>query len=224
MSDVMSCKHARLAIGGDPRNLSAEVREHVAGCAACRKFLDETLGLEGRLEAALQLPLHRFRDDAARQPAPARRFALAASVLVALLVGGGAWLFRPQTALADEVVEHIRHEAGSWEQQRRLSPAEINAVLARAGLHFDSSMPVVYASPCPFRGHIAPHLVVQTEQGPITVMLLASEKLSRRQEFAEGGYAGVLLPAGDGSVAVLTRGGAVPQATEAAVLSAIRGR
>ncbi len=108
------------------------------------------------------------------------------------------------------------------EQQRRLGPGEIEAVLSKAGVHFDSSMPVVYASPCPFRGHVAPHLVVQTEQGPVTVMLLSHEKVSRRQEFAESGYEGVLLPAGEGSVAVLTRGGAVPQTTEAAVLSAIR--
>jgi hypothetical protein len=106
--------------------------------------------------------------------------------------------------------------------QRRLTPEEIGAVLARAGVNFDTALPVVYASPCVFRGHVAPHLVVQTEHGPVTVMLLANEKLARRQSFAEQGYEGVLLPAGEGSVAVLTRGGAVPQATEAAVLSAIR--
>lgn len=221
MSGVMDCRQARLAIGGDPRHLPAEVRLHVEGCAACRKFHDETLALETRLEAALQLPLHRFRGPA-RKPAPRQRFAIAASLMVAVLVGAGAWLFRPQSALADEVVAHIRDESGSWALERRLSPGEIDAVLSRAGLRFDTSMPVVYASPCVFRGHVAPHLVVQTEQGPVTVMLLSHEQVSRRQQFAEGGYAGVLLPAGEGSVAVLTRGGAVPQTTEAAVLSAIR--
>ena len=216
---ALDCMPVRRAIGGDPRNLPPDVREHVESCAACRKFHDETLAMETRLQAALELPLHHFREP---KHAPARRFALAASVLVALLVGGGAWLFRPQPALADEVMEHVRHEAGSWELQRPLSPEDIAAVLARAGLRFDSSMPVTYASPCPFRGHVAPHLVLQTEHGPVTVMLLANEKVERRQEFSEQGYVGVLLPAGEGSVAVLRRGGAVPQATEAAVLSAIR--
>jgi hypothetical protein len=221
MSGTLDCRHVRLAIGGDPRHLTSEVEQHLAGCPACRKFRDETLAMEARLEAALALPLHRFRPASAK-PAPARRFALAASVLVALLVGGGAWLFRPQPALADEVVEHVRHEAGSWATQRPLTPDEIGAVLARAGVRFDSSMPVTYASPCPFRGQIAPHLVVQTDQGPVTVMLLAREKLSARQRFAEEGYEGVLLPAGEGSVALLTRGGSVPATTEAAVLSAVR--
>ena len=65
-------------------------------------------------------------------------------------------------------------------------------------------------------------MVVQTEAGPVTVMLLAHEKVSRRQEFSEEGYSGVLLPAGEGSVAVLTRGGAVPQALESTLISAVR--
>ena len=56
----------------------------------------------------------------------------------------------------------------------------------------------------------------------MTVMLLSHEKLARRQSFAEEGYEGVLLPAGAGSVALLTRGGAVHETTEAAVLSAVR--
>lgn len=222
MSGVMECEHVRLAMGSDPRNLSAEVERHLGGCAACRKFRDETLMLEARIQAALELPLHRFRP--AKQPAPVRRFAMAASVLVALLVGGGAWFFRPQTALASEVAEHVRHESGSWALQRRLTTEEVAAVLARAGVSFDSSMPVVYASPCMLRGHVAPHLVVQTDKGPLTLMLLPGEKLSRRQEFSEGGLEGVLLPAGEGSVAVLTQGGAVGPTTEAALLSAIRWR
>ena len=222
MSGVIDCRQARLAIGADPRHVPPEIRLHVDACPACRKFHEEMLGMESRLEAALQLPLHRFRDAARSKPAPRQRFALAASLLVALLVGGGAWLFRPQTALADEVVEHVRHEAGSWDLQRQIGSAEIEAVLTKAGVRFDSSMPVVYVSPCLFRGHVSPHLVVQTENGPVTVMLLASEKVMHRQEFSEGGYAGVLLPAGEGGVAVLTRGGAVSRTTEAAVLSAIR--
>lgn len=223
MNAAQNCKEMRLILGGDPRHVPPEVRVHLEGCAACRKFHEETLAMDARIEAALQLPLHRFRAAPAQpRPAPARRFALAASILVALLVGGGAWVFRPQPALADEVVEHVRHEGSSWELQRPLTAEEIGAVLARAGVKFDTSMPVVYASPCVFRGHVTPHLVVQTGQGPMTVMLLAEEKVARRQEFSEEGYAGVLLPSGEGSVALLTRGAGVPAGAEAAVLSAVR--
>ena len=201
MSSVIDCKHARLQIGGDPQALSAEVAQHIASCAACSKFRDETLAMESRLRSALELPLHRFR-EAPRQVA-SRRFALAASVVLALLVGGGAWLLRPQPALAAEIVEHIRHEADSWGSREPVPPEVLAAVLSRAGVHYNAKLPVTYASPCPFRGHIVPHLVVQTDNGPVTVMLLSHEQVKAQAEFTEGEYHGVVFPAGSGSIAVL---------------------
>ena len=159
--------------------------------------------MEARLKAALELSLHHFRKPGKGSATP-RRFALAASVMLALLVGAGAWLFRPQTALADEVIEHVRHEPESWRRLNPLPPAEIAAVLARAGVSYDPRLPVVYASPCPFRGRIVPHLVVQTGSGPLTLMVLEHEKAARRSSFSEDGYHGILLPAGAGSIAVVT--------------------
>ena len=212
------CAHARIAIGGEPHALPPEVAVHLATCAACRQFHAETMALDGRLRAALELPLAKFRKAA---PAPARRFALAASVALATLVGGSFWLFRPQSALADEVVDHVSHESASWSARAELSASELADVLRQAGVTFDTSMPVVYAMACPFHGRRVPHLVVQTPNGPMTVMLLAHEKVSERQEFSEGGLQGVLLPAGEGSVAVLTQNAKVPDAVATQVLSEV---
>jgi hypothetical protein len=207
MSGAIECKRARLAIGGEPRVLPAEVAQHVASCPQCARFRDETLAMEGRLKAALELPLHHFRKPAEPgKPAP-RRLALAASVVLALLVGGGAWLFRPQPALAGEVIEHVDHEPGSWQQHEPVSPEALAAVLAKAGVRYDARFPVTYASPCPFRGHLVPHLVVQTERGPLTVILLAHVTAEGAGKFSDGKYHGVVLPAGSGSIAVLARAG-----------------
>ena len=60
-----------------------------------------------------------------------------------------------------------------------------------------------YASTCPFRGDKVPHLVVQTATGPVTVMVLRHERVARPVQFDEGGYAGTIVPAGPGSVAVI---------------------
>jgi hypothetical protein len=213
------CRHARIAIGGEPHALPPEVSAHLTTCAACRQFHAETIAMDGRVRAALELPLAKFRKAA---PAPSRRIALAASVALATLVGGGLWLWSPGSALASEVVEHVSHEGGSWARQEVVSAATLAGVLQKAGVQFDTSMPVIYASPCPFRGRVSPHLVVQTANGPMTVMLLAHQKVSARQEFSEEGYRGVLLPAGEGSIAVLTQGGEVPDAVATQVVNGVR--
>jgi len=212
------CRHARLHIGAAPHELPAAIAQHLAGCAQCSRFRDETLALDARLRSALEVPLPRFRERAPRS----RRLALAASVVLALLLAGGAWLVNPKPALAGEIAEHVTHEAGSWDKQQVLSPADINAVLQQAGVRFDTSLPVVYAMACPFRGRHVPHFVVQTPQGPMTVMLLAHEKVSARTEFSEHGLSGVVLPAGEGSVAVLTRNGTVPDEVAGEVAGAVR--
>ena len=212
------CRHARLQIGGDPQGLPPEVAAHLPTCAECTRFRAETLALDGRLRAALELPLPRFR----KAVPPARRFALAASVVLALDVAGGVWVFGPQPALADEVVAHVLDEADSWDQQKLLPPSAIADVLRTAGVEFDATLPVVYAYACPFHGHRVPHMVIQTGNGPMSVMLLAHEQVSKRTEFAENGLHGVLLPAGRGSVAVLMRQGEVPEDVAANIVSATR--
>jgi hypothetical protein len=221
MSDTPDCRRARLAIGGEPQSLPADLALHVSTCAACAKFRAETLAMEGRLKAALELPLHRFRQPAAKQSAP-RRFALAASLLLAVLVGGGAWLFRPHAALAGELVEHVIHEPGSWQGREPVSPEALAAVLAKAGVRYDIRLPVTYASPCPFRGRIVPHLVVQTDRGPLTVMVLAHVAGHEEGEFSEGDYRGIVLPAGSGSIAVVARKGQEFDGDLKAVLAGLR--
>lgn len=213
------CRQARLHIGADPQHLPEEVRAHAATCEACGRLLEETRQLDGRLRQALEIPLSEFRTSSA--PAP-RRLALAASVLLALLVGGGFWFLKATPALAGELAEHVTHEAGSWNMIEPLSAAAVGEVLGKAGVQFDSSLPVVYASACPFRGRTIPHLVVQTAQGPLTVMLLQHEPISGAREFSEHGLSGVLLPAGPGSVAVLARDGEVPRELARRIVSEVR--
>ena len=218
MSGGLDHRQVRLAVGADPGHLSHEVEAHLATCAECRRFRDETLALDGRLRAALELPLPEFR----RRPAPVRRYALAASVLLALVLAGGAWLFQPQSALAGEVVAHVEEERDSWSSRDRMPPDSIAGVLHAADVEFDAHLPIVYAAPCIFRGHRIAHLVVQTSHGPLTVMILPHVSVTKREKFSENGLEGILLPAGKGSVAVLARGAHVDAADADSMVSAVR--
>ena len=136
--NTTDCRHARLHIGAAPHELPAEVEAHLAGCADCRRFRDETVSLDARVRSALEVPLTNFR---ARPQVRSRRFALAASMVLALLLAGGAWWLNPRPALAGEVTSHVLHEAGSWDRQQVLSEADIGSVLQQAGVKFDIEIP-----------------------------------------------------------------------------------
>jgi hypothetical protein len=56
---------------------------------------------------------------------------------------------------------------------------------------------------CTFRGHTIPHLVVQSEQGPVTVLVLTEAPRQQREEINEEGFEGVILPAPRGVIIVL---------------------
>jgi hypothetical protein len=63
------CRHARLHIGAAPHELPPGIAQHLAGCAECSRFRDETLALDARLRSALEVPLPRFRERAPRTTA-----------------------------------------------------------------------------------------------------------------------------------------------------------
>jgi hypothetical protein len=204
----VTCGDARLAIGGDPETLTPELEEHLRGCAGCAEFRAEMLRLNAALRRAFEEPPE-IRVAGARRAPRARwqQWALAASVMIAMLGGVGVWLLRPTDTLASEVVAHVKGEPQSWLATHNVSAAAIDHALKSSGIALDvDSDKIVYAESCWFRGHYVPHLVLETEHGPATVLLLRHEHVKARDDFHESGMTGVIVPAGDGSVAVLERG------------------
>ena len=205
----MNCDDARLLIGGDPGASTPELEEHVRGCAACAQWRREMQALDADILRALQQPPEMARATAAR-PAPAwRQWALAASAVLATFAVFALWLLRPSDTLAHDVVTHVQGEPDSWLATQQVSAEELNHALSGAGvaLHITSDK-IVYAQSCWFHGHYVPHLVVQTAQGPSTVMILRHEQVSGRRSFHEAGMNGVIVPVEHGSIAVVARGSA----------------
>lgn len=202
----MNCDAARLQIGAEPFGTSAPLEEHLEGCASCAGFREETRVLEAAIRRALADPPNVAGRRRLRQGPVWREWALAASVLLVAVAMLGVWLLRPSDTLAHDVVVHVQHEPGSW-LATHVSSADIAAALRAAGVQLElSSDRITYAHSCWFRGHYVPHLVVQTAQGPTTVMILAHEHVVAARSFHEGGMTGVIVPSGAGSIAVLSRG------------------
>ncbi len=227
----MTCEEARQLIGADPENASAELLAHLKTCAECQAYRQQMLAFNGRIRRALELDWQKVEKAVppSAPPAPAadrsnvtpfrrrpppsvpkqkrpRLMALAASMAAASVAALVLWLSRPPESLAAEIVKHVEGEPNSWSKTEPVAIDHLKAVLRKSSVRLGPGMEsIVYASPCWFRGHFVPHLVVMTQGGPVTVMVLVHEKVSAPQQFNEAGFSGLLVPASTGSVAVLSR-------------------
>jgi hypothetical protein len=183
--------------------------------------------LDRQIAAALRVPVPEQapRFSSVMRAAPVRkRWALAASVLLAVVVASFVWLSFPRATLASDVVAHARHEPDSWAASVADVPSSTIADLLRgSSVAAEPQLGrVSYAHSCWFRGHFVPHLVVQDESGPVMVLVMTEEQVMGRIEFSEQGYSGVLLPARRGSIAVLAPDGARVDAVVARVMLVLR--
>jgi Protein of unknown function (DUF3379) len=211
---MMDCSQYRKSILADPHDANPDLKTHRESCRECPEYTERLLRFEGRLERALRVRVPEQRTAELRLPqrqAPRMRrgWLAAASVVVALVVAGGLWLAAPGPTLAADVAAHMAGEPQAWVRTDVPVPAtELAAVLRSAGMRLDPRAGMVsYARGCLFRGRRVPHLVVQTEMGPVTVMVLVHESVAKPVPFNEEGYRGVIIPEpGHGSLAVLAQG------------------
>lgn len=226
----MNCSDVRFALAADPSNLDAEVARHLDSCAACAAYAQDMRVLDERLRKAMNVPAPAITLPRAPLAAAvavprsnrARQFALAASVAGVALLVGLMWIGVPRQSLASAVVAHMAHEPQAWVRSEAMPEDSVAQVLAGSGVALRDGLPgISYANSCWFRGRYVPHLVVQTAEGPVTIMVLPREEVAARVAFDEEGYRGVLVPAQRGSIAVLARGAADVDEVVSEALAAI---
>lgn len=211
----MNCLEFRRIIGAEPHSAAPEVAAHAAACEACARYRQQMQEMDKLIHGALLIDVA-VSDAAAAgrpleaqpKPAPRKRafqWSLAASLLMAV-AAGVFWLGYPRDTLAQDAVTHALGEPESLQWTSAVvSDQEMADVLAQARVSLRSQMgPVSYATVCPFRGHHVPHFVVQTPEGPVTVLLLRDETpVKESRPFKEGEFQGVIVPAPQGVLAVL---------------------
>ena len=226
---TMDCLQFRRIAGADPGHLDEAARAHAEACPRCAAHLGELHALDARILAALEVPVPGATGLPGGSSAPIvgvdrrRWLALAASLVAGVLVGTLLWVAGPQNSLARDLVEHLGHEPEALVVTGRPEDAEVlDAVLERGGIRLRPGIGTVsYANSCEFRGHDVPHLVVQTGDGPVTVMVLRHERPARPVRFREGGHTGRIVPVGPGSVAVIGAAGVDLEQVTSAVTEAV---
>jgi hypothetical protein len=233
----MNCEDYRHRIAADPDFDGAA--DHVSACPACQLFRDEIRLLDGRISSALkisvpvlELPELPEIDGEKVVPLSARKrrtrpvwFAMAATVLLAAVIGirmSGVGV--SYDSLADEVLAHLDHEPASLRptttpvSDARLAnvvPADVARMDHQAGL-------ITYARSCEINGKTVPHLVIQGERGPITILLMPDEAVTAAVSLDGDNTHGVILPVGQGSIAIIGARDEKLERVERSVLNSVR--
>jgi hypothetical protein len=203
----MNCEEFRTIVGAEPNSTRPEVLAHSASCAECARYRQEMQAMDRLIYRALSVDAPAEKTAAQvlslQKPYASRIWQMAASVLVTVLVGATAlWLLTPRESFAEEAITHMRHEQESLVRtSETVDSSRLDQILKAARLRLKPGVAQVsYARSCPFRGQQIPHLVVQTEQGPVTVLVVTDAPTQPRERINEDGIQGVILPAPRGVI------------------------
>ena len=147
---------------------------------------------------------------------------LVGSVLAGALVGAWLWSGGQGNSLTDDVLSHIEDENAAVAASGPTPAEGVSRVLEQGGIRLrPGAGEVVYARTCRFRGRSVPHLVLQSEGGPVTVLVLREEPVDAPMSFTGGGFSGRIEPAGPGSIAVVAAAGTDLERIAARVRAAV---
>lgn len=204
----MNCEELRTVLGAEPNSTNPEVLAHIESCPECARYRQEMQAMDRRIYRALAIdaPAETRDSEPIRNQSTTRVWRMAASVLVTVLVGAmSLWLLTPRQSFAAEAIAHVKHEQFSLVRtSETVDEQELEKVLAASRLRLrPGAARVSYAQSCPFRGQHVPHLVVQTEQGPVTALVVTDAPTQPREHIDEDGFQGDIIPAPRGVIVVL---------------------
>ncbi|RTZ76270.1 MAG: hypothetical protein DSZ02_01755 [Gammaproteobacteria bacterium] len=201
----MNCKEFQRRLLEEPGSEDPEFLAHAKRCAECRADLVSALEFEERLKAALrQAPPSNAVDHTPGN----RRHLLLGSVLgLAALFLVAFVVLRIQGSPAELprlVTRHIHAEPELLSRQRPLDPMQVASVMASQQYGMRRlPLAVVAAAPCWIRSGRGIHLVMQGSAGPVTILIMPAERLDGARPVQEPPLEGLVMPAVQGSVAVV---------------------
>jgi len=231
----MNCLEFRRLAMANPQHPGSAALEHEAACPDCARFY---LGLRRQEEALYQALSITVPDGLAdrilllSRPRLFDRFgsarlwlpALAATLVLALglnlMVPRG---MSPET-LAAGIIAHVRHEPETLAAEQQVPMAKLVRAFARSGGDLMSEpAQVSYAGRCPLPGggH-GEHIVLKTPQGKVTLIMMPSKPVTAPLRLFKDGLNVSVLPAGEGSLALVAESEALVSGAEADIKRAVR--
>ena len=216
----MNCLDFRRLCLADPNTTDNTYYDHRQRCSECDRYAlsiesqDEKLlemlkveipeGLESRIK------LTQLVAEQTRKPYRVWHYALAASLIVSVGIGGlfGYRLYSVQTdlrTLQAAVIEHLGEDdhllTANIDQSAN---EEFKRALAQFGGQLMSEVSFVsHAAICPMNDAPVIHAVVRSEKGTVSVIYTQGKALNGTMNTANTSKRGMIVPFGNGSLAVV---------------------
>lgn len=210
----MNCLEFRRRLSVDPGDRNAAIQAHAHDCDSCSRWAEESTRFESLLRQAMEVEVpenlasrillrHALRypqRDATRR----RGFALAASILVTVLLGGALLWFESKPTLADELFVHMDERSYALTSTTILDDESVASVFRWFGADVSPELgDVSFANVCEFRNKRVAHVVLRGADSPVTVIIMPDERLTRPSHISKGERSGLLLPYAGGSMAIV---------------------
>jgi hypothetical protein len=232
----MNCLEFRRILLTDPGSEDPGFLAHRRSCSECTEVIARSAHFERRLREAARVEVpetlasrillkQSFAERKARPWWRDRRVvALAASVLLAVGLASLAVLSESRDhRLSQEFVALVNGAPYALTGSLPVSDDDVSAALDPVGLDLAGSIgKVTFASRCLVRGKLAGHLVLQGESAPVTVFLVPFSLVDERARIRSAHYSGVVVPQGNGTIAIVSSPGESLEGIEERVRSAIR--
>lgn len=235
----MNCMEFRRISLASPLHPGHEALEHEASCPSCAHFYQELRMQEEALYEAMAVPVPEGLADRVllrQQHGWRERFlprfaipALAASLTLAVGLGLGLGQDRQPHELTAEslaagIAEHVLNEPKALASSVILpAPVLVKAVSQSGGEVISPLGQVSYADHCPLPGGgTGEHLVLNTSQGKVTLILMPTKTLASALRLFKDGLNVSVLPAGKGSLALIAETDSQIREAEAWALNGLR--
>ena len=219
----MDCLEFRRRLGTEPSARDPAMRAHREECAACAAAHARAQRFEQDLAEALNVPVPANLAERVllaqatgerRQFVQRRRaaFALAASIVCAIGIGGIAWQQVDAHSLPALAVAHMPGEIGTFQLTRPISAQSVLAGFAKRHIDLKGALPdgTTYVQDCPVGSYKTVHLVSRIDGQPVAVLYFPNAHASRK-DFRRNGWRGREVPLANGTLVMLTdRGGPHP--------------
>jgi hypothetical protein len=232
----MTFSEFKKRLGAEPRNRDAETLRALESDKSFRQAAEEAARFEDKLETALQVSapddlLDRVLAVSSDTPQPKQRnwmpIAMAASLLVAIVAAGTAWQqTRPPQNVEVYLASHFQKDGRALLGKAAAGVDADTIDRIMTALNTDTgtalSEQVRFIKFCPTPAGRGAHMVVNTEQGLVTVIFMPATQVPDREMIEFDGNHAWLVALDHGSAAIIGEMGQPVSSLDAIVRSAIR--